>query len=288
MSADGGVAASSGSVSVGRWGRLRQVARRLGPAGPLAFLSGVVPPLGGTLVIVMIPVIAPWLREHGVMGPPVAAVAGAVLGATMVLPMYSFMAVCGWSFGPVVGMATALSGVVMGAVMNYGWARWVCQDRVTGLIDEKPKWRAVYRELLVASPKRAFVLVTLIRIPPGFPFALTNFVMAAMRVPLRIMLPATALGSLPRTVVVCLAAAKMSSLSERAALDPWTLAGGIVVVVLSLVLIGRIAGRALAAATAGQGPTGASGNGDGAAAGVKSDGEVRGGAVGGVVATRGE
>lgn len=244
------VTGRSGEVTT-RWGRLRRLAFRLGPAGPVALLSGLVPPLGGTLVIVMIPVIAPWLREHGVMGPPVAAVLGAVLGATMVLPMYSFMAVCGWSFGPLVGMATALSGVVVGAVLNYGWARWVCRDRVTGLIDEKPKWRAVYRELLVASPRRAFLLVTLVRIPPGFPFALTNFVMAAMRVPLRIMLPATAVGSLPRTVVVCLAAAKMSSLSERAALGPWTLVGGIVVVILSLVLIGRIASRALAAATAG-------------------------------------
>lgn len=225
--------------------------RRLGPAGPLAFLSGVVPPAGGTVVILMIPMIAPWLRDHGVMGPPVAALLGALLGATMVLPMYSFMAVCGWSFGPVVGIVTALSGVVMGAMINYGWARCVCRDRVTVLIEEKPKWWAVYRELLYASPKRTFLLVTLIRIPPGFPFALTNFVMAAMRVPLRIMLPATLVGSIPRTVVVCLAAAKMSSLQEKAALGPWTIAGAVVVTVLTLVLIGRLAGRALARATAG-------------------------------------
>jgi uncharacterized membrane protein YdjX (TVP38/TMEM64 family) len=210
----------------------------------------VIPPAGGTVVIALIPTIAPWLRDHGVLGPPLAALAGALLGASMVLPMYSFMAVCGWSFGPVIGIITALTGVVLGALLNYSWARLVCRDRVTSLIEEKPKWRLIYRELLQASPKRAFWLVTLIRIPPGFPFAFTNFVLASMRVPLRIMLPATFLGSIPRTVVVALAAAKLSHLSETERLGPWTIVLAVAATVAMLIIISRVATKALAKATA--------------------------------------
>lgn len=241
--------------------RLWGAAKRLGPAGPLALLSGALPPLGGTVVILMIPVIAPWLRDHGYLGPPLAVLLGAALGATMILPMYSFMAVCGWAFGPVVGVGTALCGVVLGALLNYAWARLVCRDRVTQLIEEKPKWAVVYRELIHASPGRALLLATLIRIPPGFPFALTNFLMAAVRVPLKTVLLAAFFGSIPRTVVVAVTAAKLSSLSEQQKLGPWTIGLAVAGTVLSLVVISRLAMRALARATAGAG----AGAGDGVA-----------------------
>lgn len=231
--------------------RFWSVMKRLGPAGPFAVISAAMPGIFGSVVLAKLPTIGAWFRDHGQSGPVVAALAGAILGAGMLLPMYTFMAVCGWAFGPAVGIPTVLVGLTLGALINYGWARVVCRDRVTSIITDNPKWKLVYEELLFASKWRVFLLVALIRIPPGFPFSLTNFVMASIRVPLKILLPATVLGSIPRTLVVVFTAAKLSSLSEQDRLGPWTIVMAIVATVLMLVIISKVATRALARATSG-------------------------------------
>ena len=95
-------------------------------------------------------------------------------------------------------------------------------------------------------------MVALLRLPPNSPFALTNLVMAAARVPLVTYLTGTALGMLPRTALVvamaAAAAAHGESLQEfvTEGPGPWMFVGGIILLAGVLAIIGAVAKRAIA------------------------------------------
>lgn len=95
-------------------------------------------------------------------------------------------------------------------------------------------------------------MVALVRLPPNSPFALVNLVLTSVRVPLLVYVCGTALGMAPRTAAAVWIAAGMRErfTSVREGLEAptpwWVWMGGIAAVVVALVVIGRLAGRALA------------------------------------------
>ena len=96
------------------------------------------------------------------------------------------------------------------------------------------------------------LVVTLVRIPPNSPFALSNGAMAAARVPIGAYLVGTLVGLAPRTAVAVRAGSHLSTLdfSRRDALG--SAAVTIVVSMLVLGILGWFARRALDAALAEQ------------------------------------
>lgn len=222
---------------------MRETIRRLGPAGILGVLASTVPLVGSVFVLGSIKWAAPWMGARPLTGPAAALLASTVLGGTMLMPTYSFAALCGAAFGSVEGTAIAIAGIVLGGAVNVSWARPLCGTRVLDLIDERPKLALLHRELLRSNPRRAFLLLTLIRVPPGFPFSLTNLLVAALHVPLPLILISVAIGSIPRTAIVAMAANRIAE--GGADLGWWPLMFTVVSALLLLIIVGRIASTVL-------------------------------------------
>lgn len=245
------------------------ILRRLGPASVLAVVALAMPPLGGVLLLVYINSIALWLAGHQGLGIVLYATAFALLAGLALLPTYAQAILGGWAFGFAFGFPAALAGFVGGAVLGYIIALRASGDRVVRLIDEKPKWAAVRDALLPADAPsssssagfwKTLGLVALLRVPPNSPFAMTNLVMASVKVPWTPYVLGTLLGMAPRTAAAVWIAADLRAhfASIKDGLDApkpwWLLAAGIGGVIVVLAVIGALAGRAWRRVTQGREP----------------------------------
>jgi uncharacterized membrane protein YdjX (TVP38/TMEM64 family) len=177
------------------------------------------------------------------------------------LPTYSQSILGGWVFGMAWGLPGALTGFVGGSLLGYFTAKTVSQDRVAEVIDSKPKWRAVRDALIGGGFWKTLGLVTLVRVPPNSPFALTNLVLSTTGVPLAPYAIGTAIGMLPRTAIaVGLAAAASHAAGDQgigafireSRRNTYILIGGLIAMFVALGVIGHIANKALARATRGR------------------------------------
>ncbi|MBL8746019.1 MAG: TVP38/TMEM64 family protein [Phycisphaerae bacterium] len=233
------------------------ILKRLGFASVLAVVAVVLPPLGGFLVLGYMDTIAQWLDSHREYGPAVYACAFAVLAGLALLPTYAQAILGGWAFGIAGGFPAALVGFFGGSLIGYAVARPTASERVTRVIDEQPKWAAVRDALVPAAhdPRhgslRTLGIVTLLRLPPNSPFAITNLVLASVRVPLWIYSVGTIVGMAPRTLAaVWLGDAlhgQFASIREGlSAPKPWWLFAAMIAgTVVVLGIIGVIANKAV-------------------------------------------
>jgi uncharacterized membrane protein YdjX (TVP38/TMEM64 family) len=223
---------------------VRYYLRRLGPAGPLAIIASTFPTIGTTLLIWFMAPLSAWLRGHAATGPVIYAGAFVILGGLALMPTYTYSALGGWAFGFWIGLAAAMSGYIGAALVGYGIARVVCGDRIVGLLEEQPKWRAVYDELLRSSQAKALLIVTLVRLASS-PFAITNLVFAAAKTKLWIYVLGTLIGLSIRTGVVVYMAAKVGGVTFSFKEHKWMLFGGIAAAVVVIFVITHMAQRAI-------------------------------------------
>lgn len=221
-----------------------EVMRRLGPAGPLAAISAILPGICGIVLLYHAGTVGTWLRGHGA-----AAYAGmfALMAGFSLLPTYASAIVGGWAFGLQTGFAAALVGFLGGSMIGYEVARRASGDRVEQLIAEQPKWRTVVDSLVHGSFARTLSIVTLLRLPPNSPFAITNLVLASTKVGRVPFLIATLVGMAPRTFLAVSIGAGLSELSKDAIDDAkrrfvfWGIGAAVAVVLI----IGQLAKKAL-------------------------------------------
>jgi len=232
------------------------LARALGPTGLLGLAWTAAPAVCGTLLLAIIGPVSEWLLYHRPLGLALYTVVF-VLGAGLgFLPTYAQSILGGWVFGLAAGLPAALAGFTGGGALGYAVARRVSKDRVLERIEANARARAIRDALVGRGPWRTFLVVTLLRLPPNSPFALTNLVMAATGVPLPAFLAGTLLGMLPRTAVaVALAAAASATGAEDIQTlvrhrGPWLLVAGVVGGMAVLGVLGAIARRALRRVTA--------------------------------------
>ena len=239
------------------------IARRLGPAGVLAVIAAVVPPLCSIVLFARMNTIGTWLRGHGTEGMVAYAAGFAVLAGLAILPTYASAILGGWAFGFGPGLLAALAGFAGASVIGYLIARRASGDRVTGLIDERPAWRAVRQALIGGGGLKTFGIVTLVRLPVNSPFALTNLLLASTRVGIVPYVAGTVVGMLPRTAaVVYIAAQARALMADEVAGQKkpvWLLVAGGVAFVAAAVVIGVIGKRAVARVTGGPATAGVTG-----------------------------
>lgn len=236
------------------------IVRRLGPAGVLGVLA-VTLPIAGTAALFWATAntgLGAWLRANEWQGVGVYVLAFAVLGGLALLPTYAQSALGGWAFGLMLGAPAALAGFLGGAIIGYAIARRASGDRVEAIIEEKPRWKAVRDALAgpVAGSGRegrgfwkTLLMVTLIRVPPNSPFALTNLVLASVKVPWGPYVLGTLLGMTPRTVLAVLIGAGVQSAMTKDALDhampKWVLWFAIGSAAVVVIVVGAVANRAI-------------------------------------------
>ena len=225
--------------------RAKVVFRRLGPAGPLAVIAATLPAVGGIVLAWKREPIGQWIESLGTTGVWVYVVGFAVLAGLAILPTWAQALLGGQAFGFGLGSCAAVAGFAGASMIGYVVARRASGDRVVSLIEEKPKWRAVHRALLGSGPAKTFLIVTLLRVPPNSPFAITNLVLAATRVPAAIYLLATVVGMSPRTIATVYIGSTLVNYGDKSPSQKWFTIGGIIGIVIVASIIGTIAKRAV-------------------------------------------
>jgi uncharacterized membrane protein YdjX (TVP38/TMEM64 family) len=230
---------------------------RLMASGVLAILWVTMPPLAGMYILYDLQNIAAFLRadiEHGFWAYVAVFAITAGLG---LLPTYSQAFLGGWVFGLKLGLLGAIVGFTGGAAIGYMFARIVTGGSVDAWIDRHRKGRVIRDSLSRESLGKTFLIVTLLRLPPSSPFALTNYALGATKVPFWLAMAATPIGMLPRTaIVVFLASAAVESgatdiMSVVDTTPTWYLVTGIGLSVAVIMVIGKLAERALTRLTNG-------------------------------------
>ncbi len=225
-----------------------QLYKRLGPTGVLAAAAATLPAIGGIFIFIYLNPLADWLKDLGPSGIYVYMIGFMIFAGLALLPTYAQAILGGWAFGFWLGLGAALVGFVGAAVIGFVVAAFTSGDRVVVIVNEKPKWAAVYRALLGGGFWRTLGLVTLLRLPPNSPFAMTNLVMAATRVPPAPYVLGTLIGMTPRTAVVVWAASHIASLEDLSK-PGWFLLVSLVLAVIIMMILSQIANRAIANVT---------------------------------------
>lgn len=230
----------------------REVVRRLGATGPLALGALVLPPIGTLGLVLTAPYTGPWLREQGGVGVAVYIAGFALFAGLALLPTYAQAILGGFVFGLAWGLPAALVGFLAGGLIGYEVARRVSGDRVVEIIDTRPRMRVVRDALIGPEGGHGFWktlgMVTLLRMPPNSPFALTNLVMASVHVPRAPFLMGTLLGMAPRTIAGVFIGQGLDQLTDESikeATPRWLWIVGIVVTLAIATVIGMLAKRAL-------------------------------------------
>jgi uncharacterized membrane protein YdjX (TVP38/TMEM64 family) len=242
-------AVSSEHKPADRSDEAKEIFTRLGPAGILAVISMSLPVIGMWLLIGTMNRIGPWLQQQGSAGVVLYVIAFAVLAGLALLPTWVQSVLGGWAFKHTLGSVAAVMGYSGAAIIGYFIARRASGDRVVDMIEEKPKWRAVYDTLLRSGFGKTLLIVTLIRVPPNSPFALTNLVLSATRVPPLAYILGTVIGMAPRTIVAACIGANLSELDLANTRQTWVVVGGIFLAIIVVAIIGYMANQAVARVT---------------------------------------
>ena len=217
----------------------------------LGVLWAVLPAIAGTYLLLDLGRIAGILQVDPVLGFWGYVAVFAVSAGLGILPTYSQSILGGWVFGFGYGLAGALMGFVGGAAIGYIVARAVSGRSLEHVVARHPRAHLIRSALLGGSKGKTFAIVSLIRLPPNSPFAITNFALATMGAPFGLTILATAIGMLPRTAVACFVAASgaatgaedLQQLVDQQGLP--LVIGGAVVMLAVVAIIGQIAKRAI-------------------------------------------
>lgn len=231
------------------WGKVKGYLKRLGPVSVLAAIAASMPAIGGFVLLGTVKWSAAWLQANGDWGVVCYILGFSMMAGLALLPTYAQAFVGGWAFGLWIGSAAAISGFMGASIIGYLIARRAAGDRVTGIIDEHPKWKAVREALIGGGFFKTLFIVSLLRLPPNSPFAITNLVLASTRVPFVIYCLGTLLGLTPRTVAAVFIGVGASDLNFFG--PRWLTISGIVAIIIVVIIVGTIANKAVARVTGG-------------------------------------
>ncbi len=232
------------------WRGVKATLRRLGPAGPLAIVASTLPMVGLATLVLTINVIGPWLRDLETAGVLIYVLGVAVCAGLAIFPTHIQAVLGGWAFGFWLGFPASLAGILGASLIAYVIALRATGNRVISIIEEKPKWRAVYDTLLRGGFWKTLLIVTLVRIPPTSPFAVTNLVMAATRVNPLAYAIGTVVGIAPRTGAAVFLAVGLQEVTSKSEHGRWVWIVGIALTIAIVMVIGQMANKAIARMTA--------------------------------------
>lgn len=250
---------ASGLFAVGfvsRLGRERVLGgcamlKRLGPAAILGVAWSTLPSFAGVMLVLNMEPLRLLLvgdgtsAMHMATGMSIYLVGFVVLAGFGCLPTVSQALLAGYTFGVPLGLGLALLGFGGASLVGYEVVSKIARSRVEQEIVNKPKARMLRDALLQASGMRALMIVTLVRISPSSPFALTNLLFASLGVPRMIYFFGTLIGMLPRTLAAVMIGQQFTGWSGGIDKPRWLIVLGIVAIVALVIVISKVAAGVL-------------------------------------------
>lgn len=225
--------------------KIRAYLKELGTLTPMAALTAVLPIVISSILLTVYYPIGLWLRANWETGAGLYVLGIVFFCGLSLLPTNIIGILGGWAFGFYLGIALLICGIVGAALASFTVNSRLVGDRLPQVFGAHPKAKAIYQALLGQSVPRTTLIIFLLRLSPAMPFALTNFLMASARVPVRSFLIGTFFGMLPRSSAVVFVGAGLSELTFNTAEDVWMLVFGILATLVSAIVIGVISKRAL-------------------------------------------
>lgn len=171
-----------------------------------------------------------------------------IISAMLMLPTILLTLAAGAMFGVVAGSMLVSVASLFGALAAFGAGRTIARSQMQRLVGRYPKFAALER----AIRKKGFLMVLLIRLSPLFPFVLLNYMFSVSSIRWRDYAAATWLGMLPAIVLYVSIGAAASNLAAifsgeavAGGTGQWIFIAGLLVTVVIIVVITRIAGKAL-------------------------------------------
>ena len=225
--------------------KIRSYLKEFGTLTPGAAISAFLPIVGSSILLATAYPLGYWLRENWEIGAVIYVCGIVFFCGLALLPTNVIGILGGWAFGFPLGITLLISGIVSASFISFTINSRLVGDRLPHVFGAHPKAKAIYTALLGQSVWRTTLIIFLLRLSPAMPFALTNFLMASARVPLKSFLVGTFFGMLPRSSAVVFVGAGLSELTLSTAEDAWLLVFGIAATILSVLVIGAISKRAL-------------------------------------------
>lgn len=250
---------ASGLFAVGfvsRLGRERVLGgcamlKRLGPAAILGVAWSILPSFAGVMLILNMEPLRLLLvgdatsAMHLATGMGIYIAGFVILAGFGCLPTVSQALLAGYAFGVPLGIALALLGFGGASLVGYEVVSKIARSRVEQEIVNKPKALLLRNALLQAGGMRALLIVTLVRLSPSSPFALTNLLLASLGVPRMIYFFGTLIGMLPRTLAAVMIGQQFTGWSGGIDKPRWLLVLGIVAIIALVVVISKVAAGVL-------------------------------------------
>jgi uncharacterized membrane protein YdjX (TVP38/TMEM64 family) len=219
--------------------------KNLGNIGPLALAMAVLPMLGSAVLITVAYPLGYWLQDNWQIGSGLFLLGTLIFCGLALLPTNLIGILSGWAFSFELGIALLIIGLVGAAFISFLVHSRLTGDRLQHVFDNHPKSKAIHQALLGQSIWRTTLIIFLLRLTPAMPFALTNFLMASARVPVKPFLVGTFFGMLPRSSAVVFVGSGLSDLNFNSPQDSTFVVIGIMATFISVIIIGNVSKRAL-------------------------------------------
>ena len=170
------------------------------------------------------------LHEQGGSIRPLAALAWIALASVVAIPLAVIIMVSAIAFGPWYGIAYALTGASLGAVISYWVGSHLGHEALCRLAGEH------VNQLSSRLAKQGILSVIAIRMVPIAPFAIVNMIAGTTHIKLVDFFLGTWIGMLPGALVITVFADQI----VLALSDPGWGAGIIAVVIIALILGGSV------------------------------------------------
>ena len=189
------------------------------------------------------------MRGGGIAGPAIY-VAAYAMGGVVIAPVALFSGIAGYLYGPVRGVLLASPASLLAATAAFLAGRSVLAAPVARWAGASPRWEAVRR----AVAAEGFRIALLVRLTPFAPQNLVPYGFSITPVRARTFMAATWLGLLPITCFQVYVGSLVHDVADildgkRPPLGAWgwvATAAGISATLVALVLVARVARRALA------------------------------------------
>jgi uncharacterized membrane protein YdjX (TVP38/TMEM64 family) len=219
--------------------------KELGKLTPIAFVTTFLPIVGSAVLLTFGYPVGGWLKENWEIGSGVYVLGIIIFCGLSLLPTNVIGLIGGWAFTFDLGITLLIAGICGAALMSFLIHTRIAGDALPQVFEHHPKANAIYQALLGERLWRTTLIIFLLRLSPAMPFALTNFLMASARVPVKAFLMGTFFGMLPRSSAVVFVGSGLSELSFDTNEDSWVIIFGIAATVITVLIISFIAKRAL-------------------------------------------
>ncbi len=216
----------------------------------LSLATAVVPIFNSTMLLVFAPFAGNWLRENWQIGTIIYVLFAWFACGLSLLPTNAIGVLCGWVFGFPLGICLHMAAIVGASLISTHILSPLVGDNFQQFLAHHEKAKILHKALLNQNFKRTTLVITLLRLSPAMPFALTNLLMTAARVPLSAFLIGTFIGMLPRSAAVVFFGAGLSVLSFDEPFNFWMFGFGVVATLVSVIIISYFSKQALAKMTA--------------------------------------